>query len=202
MEGAALESLLERLNAGDGTAVEQVVAAYEPFLRLLVRRHCADQLRAKFDSVDVVQSVWAHMLRALRAGTWRIADDASLRALLATVARRRLISRARHHHPAVSREQPGGGEVLDVLPAADQPRPSEVVQADDLREKMLTLCPPAHRELLHLKRQGVPLEEISAQTGLHEGSVRRVLRRLARQLALVESPCAAAPEPGAGGPVP
>jgi RNA polymerase sigma factor (sigma-70 family) len=202
MADAAQESLLERLNRGDGTAVEQVVAVYEPYLRMLVRRFCADQLRGKFDSVDVVQSVWAHMLRALRAGTWRVADDASLRALLTTVARRRVVSRARHHHRAVTREEPGGAEGLEVLPASYQPRPSEVVQADELWEKMLTLCPPAHRELLHLKRQGVPLEEISARTGLHEGSVRRVLRRLARKLALVQSPFAAAHEPGAGGPVP
>jgi RNA polymerase sigma-70 factor (ECF subfamily) len=76
------------------------------------------------------------------------------------------------------------------------------VQADDLWEKMLTLCPPAHRELLHLKRRGVPLEEISARTGLHEGSIRRVLRRLARQLAVEQSAGPAAHEPGAGGPIP
>jgi hypothetical protein len=32
------------------------------------------------------------------------------------------------------------------------------------------------------------LEEIAGRTGMHEGSVRRVLRRLARQLALLDSP--------------
>jgi DNA-directed RNA polymerase specialized sigma24 family protein len=102
----------------------------------------------------------------------------------------------------VTREEPGGAEGLEVLPASYQPRPSEVVQADELWEKMLTLCPPAHRELLRLKRQGLSLVEISVRTGLHEGSVRRVLRRLARQLALVPGPCAAAHAPGAGGPIP
>jgi RNA polymerase sigma-70 factor (ECF subfamily) len=47
----------------------------------------------------------------------------------------------------------------------------------------MVLCPPAHRELLRLKRQGYALAEIASRTGLHEGSVRRILYELARRLA-------------------
>jgi DNA-binding IclR family transcriptional regulator len=36
------------------------------------------------------------------------------------------------------------------------------------------------------------LHEIAARTGMHEGSVRRILRRLARQLALGENTFATA----------
>ena len=43
---------------------------------------------------------------------------------------------------------------------------------------------PAHREILILKRQGLPLAEIAARTGLHEGSIRRILYDLARRLAI------------------
>jgi RNA polymerase sigma-70 factor (ECF subfamily) len=52
-----------------------------------------------------------------------------------------------------------------------------------LWEEMLALCPPAHHELLRLKRQGLRLAEIAARTGLHPSSVRRILYDLARQLA-------------------
>jgi RNA polymerase sigma-70 factor (ECF subfamily) len=52
---------------------------------------------------------------------------------------------------------------------------------------MLALCPPEYHEILHLKRQGLLLDEIANRTGLHEGSVRRILRRLARQLAFESS---------------
>jgi len=48
---------------------------------------------------------------------------------------------------------------------------------------MLALCPPAHQELLRLRREGVPLAEIAARTGLHPGSIRRILRDLARKMA-------------------
>jgi RNA polymerase sigma-70 factor (ECF subfamily) len=182
-----LDQLLERLSRGDAEAVEQIVADFEPYLRALVRHSLPAPLRAKFDSMDVVQSVWVQVLRGLRQGTWDITDRARLRGLLVTVARRRLVSRFRHHSPALEREQPGGAD-LEAVAAAPQPRPSEVAQAAELWEKMLALCPPEHHEVLRLRRQGLLLDEIAARTGLHEGSVRRILRRLARQLALEQEP--------------
>jgi DNA-directed RNA polymerase specialized sigma24 family protein len=73
-----------------------------------------------------------------------------------------------------------------MLPACRQPRPSEVAQAEELWRKLLALCPPAHHDVLRLKRQGLLLEEIASRTGMHEGSVRRILRRLAQRLASQE----------------
>jgi RNA polymerase sigma-70 factor (ECF subfamily) len=49
---------------------------------------------------------------------------------------------------------------------------------------MLALCAPEHQELLRLKRQGLAMDDLAARTGLHPGSIRRVLRNLARKLAL------------------
>jgi RNA polymerase sigma factor (sigma-70 family) len=187
-----LDLLLERLGAGDVTAADQAVRDYEPYLRLVIRRYLSGHLRAKFDSADVVQSVWVHMLQALQCGAWRLTDRASLRALLVTIARRRVVSRYRHHRAALEREQSGGTD-LEGLPARRQPRPSEVAQANELWERLLALCPPANHEVLHLRRQGLPLGEIATRTGMHEGSVRRVLRRLARQLALRQEPLAPVP---------
>jgi RNA polymerase sigma-70 factor (ECF subfamily) len=187
MSQEPLDLLLERLTRGDAAAVEQLVADYEPYLRALVRHSLPSPLRAKFDSLDVVQSVWVQVLHALREGAWEITDRERLRALLVTVARRRLVSRYRHHGTAAQREEPGGAD-LEGLPAPREPRPSEVVQAGELWERMLALCPPEHHEVLRLRRQGMLLADIAARTGLHEGSVRRILRQLARQLALDEEP--------------
>jgi RNA polymerase sigma-70 factor (ECF subfamily) len=191
MDSEPLDVLLEQLGRGDVAAAERVVADFEPYLRALVRRALPGPLRAKFDSIDVVQSVWVHLLHALRAGAWQVSDRARLRALLGTVARRRLISRYRHHRAALEREQPGGAD-LEALPAPAQARPSELAEADELWERMLALCPPEHHELLRLRRRGLLLEDIAARTGMHEGSVRRVFRRLARRLALEREPLAGA----------
>jgi RNA polymerase sigma-70 factor (ECF subfamily) len=194
MTGEPLDVLLDRLRDGDETVAGQIVADYEPYLRMVVRRCLPDRLRAKFDSLDVVQSVWVHVLHALRGRAWQVADRARLQALLVTVARRRLVSRYRHHRAAVEREQPGG-DALQGLPEPRESRPSEVAVADELWQRMLALCPPEHHDLLRLRREGLLLHEIAARTGMHEGSVRRVLRRLARQLALGQEPLAATGTP-------
>jgi RNA polymerase sigma-70 factor (ECF subfamily) len=183
-----LELVLQHFPQGDRAAVERLIAEFEPYLRVLVRRSLPELLRAKFDSLDVVQSVWVQVLRALRQGTWQIQDWEGLRGLLVMVTRRRLVSRFRHHGPAAAREQ--AGACLDDLPIPRQPRPSEVALAGELWDRMLALCPPEHHEILYLRRQGLLLREIAARTGMHEGSVRRVLRRLARQLALEQEPLA------------
>jgi RNA polymerase sigma-70 factor (ECF subfamily) len=181
-----LEVLVERLRDGDREAAERVFGAYEPYLRMVVRRRLPGVLRAKFDSLDVVQSVWAHLLPGFRTAGWHFPSAAHLRAFLVRVTRNRLTDRLRHYRTALEREQPLEDTPADGLPASGQPRPSEVAQADDLWEKMLALCPPAHHELLRLRRQGLLLTEIAQRTAMHEGSVRRIFRQLARQLAFLQ----------------
>jgi len=183
MSALPLDDLLDRLRKGDEAAAERLFRAHEPYLRKVVRRQLPRQLRSKFDSQDVVQSVWAHFLQKLDQANWQFAGPAQLRAFLATVTRNRLTDRVRHFRAALGRERSLHGPVAVDIPATNQPRPSELARADDLWERMLALCPPEHHQLLRLKRQGLRLEEIAARTGLHEGSIRRILRKLARQLA-------------------
>lgn len=184
MSGEPLQALLERLCQGDEQAAEQVFRTYEPYLRKVVRRQLPARLRAKFDSLDIVQSVWADTLDGFRRAGWRFEDADHLRAFLVKATRHRFIDRYRQHRRALERERPlidGEGEGAPVSPG---PRPSEVARADDLWDKLLALCPPEHHDVLRLKRQGLEAPEIAARTGLHEDSVRRVLRQLARRLAL------------------
>jgi RNA polymerase sigma factor (sigma-70 family) len=178
-----LDGLLEKLASGDDAAAAQVFRAYEPYLRMVVRRQLSPDLRAKFDSLDVVQSVWVHVFKGFRQAGWRFADAGHLRAFLTQLTRHRFIDRLRRHRRALVREQPlAEGEFEDSLPSED-PQPGDSLQADELWEELLELCPPAHREVLRLKRDGALTAEIAARTGLHEGSVRRILSVLAQRLA-------------------
>ncbi len=183
MNTNSLDRLLQQLNSGDEAAAEQVFREYEPVLRTLIRRRLQPALRSKFDSMDVVQSVWADVVTGLRKSSWHFEDRAHLEAFLTRLARNRFFDRCRKHRTALDREEPLDHELAGAAAETRQPRPSQVVQRDELWEQMLALCPPAHHELLRLKRQGLPLAEIAAQTGLHESSVRRILYDLARRLA-------------------
>src|SRR5262249_53709977 len=102
----SLETLLVKLRAGDTTAAERLFQTYEPYLRMVVRRQLSAGLRAKFDSVDVVQSVWADVLRGFQKASWRFDDAAQLRAFLVRATRNRFIDRCRQHQRAVACEQP------------------------------------------------------------------------------------------------
>jgi RNA polymerase sigma-70 factor (ECF subfamily) len=192
MTDDSVEGLLEQLGRGEVEAIGELVEAYAPYLRAVVRARMSDRLRPHVDSVDVVQSVWVQVIRQLGRDGWRVNDAEHLRALLVTIAKRRLVSRARRH----TRDEPSTPTDLADAPDARQVPPSEAAQGGDLWAKMLRLTPPEHHPILQLRRVGLPLAEIAARTGLHEGSVRRILRRLSRELALGEEPIPAA----AGGP--
>jgi RNA polymerase sigma-70 factor (ECF subfamily) len=182
MTRESLPLLLEKLCQGDSEAAEQVFKVYEPYLRKIVRRQLPVRLRAKFDSLDIVQSVWLDMLEGFRDAGWRFRDAEQLRAFLVKVTRNRFIDRYRQHRRALEREIP----LSHVKRPAAQPRPSEIVRANDLWERLLALCPPEHHEVLRFKRDGLSVVDIAARVGLHEDSVRRILRQLSRKLALQE----------------
>jgi len=179
----SLDALLDKLCSGDMAAAEQVFLAYEPYLRKVVRRQLPARMRSKFDSIDVVQSVWRDMLHGFREAGWRFTNSNQLRAFLVKATRNRFIDRYRQHATAVEREQPLTETDPQHLPVSPQPQPSDLAAAGDLWERMLALCPPEHHELLRLKRQGYGAAEIAERTGLHAGSIRRILRTLALQLA-------------------
>lgn len=178
------QALLDKLCSGDAAAATQAFLAYEPYLRMIVRRRLSPRLRVKFDSLDIVQSVWVNLLKGFRTAGWHFKDPAQFRAFLVKVAHNRFLNHVRQHKTALAREQSLATFDAHELPAATQPQPSDLLQAEELWERLLALCPPAHRELLHLKQQGLALVEIAARTGLHEGSVRRILYDLARRFAL------------------
>jgi RNA polymerase sigma factor (sigma-70 family) len=182
-----LDHLLEQLCSGDMTAAEQVFVAFEPYLRKAVRRQFPAPLRGKFDSTDILQSVWADVLRGFRKAGWRFVDADHLRGFLFVATRNRLVDRIRQHGNAAAREEPLDEDEHHHHLTSSQPRPSEIAQAGDLWRRIVTHCPPAHRPVLALKRQGYTLGEIADRTGLHPDSIRRILRTLAKRLAFEES---------------
>jgi len=182
-----LDQLLTQLSSGDSAAVGQVFLAFEPYLRKVVRRQLPAPLRAKFDSADILQSVWADVLRGFREAGWRFVDADHLRGFLFVATRNRLIDRIRQHQRAADREQPIDGDTECFHPPSPDPRPSEVAQANDLWARIMACCPPEHRPIVWFRQHGYSLAEIGERTRLHPDSVRRILRTLARQMAFGDS---------------
>ena len=131
-----LDSLLEKLGQGDPDAAEEVFRAYEPYLRLVVRRQLSENLRAKFDSMDIVQSVWADVLVGFRRAAWNFQDAAHLKAFLVRVAKHRLIDRFRQHHRAIEHERSFNSAELEAFSEPEASRPSAEVHADELWQQV------------------------------------------------------------------
>jgi RNA polymerase sigma factor (sigma-70 family) len=180
-----IHQLLDKLREGDEAAAEQLFRAYEPYLRVVVRRKLSAALRAKFDSADVVQSVWADLLHRFRQSRYSFPDPEHFRAFLVKATQNRFFDHLRRHVNELAQGQPLHEHGADV-PASPEPDPSEVLQADELWQRMLSLCSPVQAEALRLRREGFPAAEIAARTGLHEGSVRRIFVDLAQRLAARE----------------
>ena len=183
MNSSPLDTLLVKLANGEDSAAERVFRDYEPLLRSMVRRRLTPVLRSKFDSMDVIQSVWADLLVTYRSEGWQFQDRDHLSAFLARVASNHFFLHCRRNRGALKAERSLPPDESPALPLSSQPRPSQVVQAVELWEMILETSPPAHAEVFRLKRQGLPLAEIAARTGMHPSSVRRIIYELAKRLA-------------------
>lgn len=182
-----LDHLIERLSVGDMSAAESLYAELAPYLRMIVRRNLPRRLRSKFDSIDVVQSVWADFIAGLQNGRWQFDNVAQVRAFLLKSTRHRLIDRVRQFRVAAAHERSLTNRPSTQRWQSHEPRPSQNAQANDLWQHLLAACRPEHRELLQMKSEGAPLAAIADRTGLHVDSIRRILRQLARDVSLRET---------------
>jgi RNA polymerase sigma factor (sigma-70 family) len=175
------DSLLARLNAGDEAALQEMFVSIEPFMRMVIRRRISSGFRAKFDSADVVQSVWANFVGNRERRDCKFENLEQFRAYMVRMACNRLIDHFRKHRMSVLHKATTKDDRRE-LPADHDPSVSEDFYAAELWEQLRENCPPAHYDLLVLKRYGASVAEIAQQTNLHEGSVRRVLAELARRI--------------------
>lgn len=177
-----LYELIDRLNTGDEQAVREVIETYAPFLRMIVRRHLTAPLRARVDSEDIVQSIWGDLVDVFREGGDRFPDLDRLQGFLIRAARHRLIDRQRQHQTSLLMERPTSVPPVEVVSVRTGDRPSEALEVDELWDRMLGHCPPQHRPLLQMKREGCTFREIATRSGLHPSSVRRIFYELAARL--------------------
>ena len=174
-ENSALQRLLERIQNGDDEASAEIYSEYAPYLQMVVRRHMSRELQSKFDSVDVVQSVWADLLDGLRRGRWSFESPAHLRAFLVRSTRNRLVDYVRRLEKTVANQTDVSDE--QTIPGKSA-RPSAEARANEKWQKILGHCSPEHKQIVELRKDGHSINEIAEKTGYHPSSVRRILYEL------------------------
>jgi RNA polymerase sigma-70 factor (ECF subfamily) len=192
-EEPSFPALLRRVRAGDAQAAAELVAAYEPEIRRLVRLQLTDpRLGRLLDSADVCQSVLANFFVRAAAGQFDLERPEQLLKLLAQMARNRLRDHARAQHAGRRdnrRLERRGAEALDAV-AGVEATPSRIVAGKELLAKVQGLLSAPERYLADQRALGRGWADLAAELGDNPEALRkrlaRALDRVARQLGLEE----------------
>jgi len=170
-----------RLNDLSESAAEEVDRRHRKQLCDLVERELDKRFRAREDPEDVAQSALRSLYRGIDDGRFHIDSSGELWALLATIARRKILSRAEYHN--AQKRSPTSEETaqVDRTPNAE-PLPDEEVVAADLIEQVVAGLAPPDPEILRVRLQGYTLPEIAEQFDLTATAVRTKLRRIRDRL--------------------
>lgn len=175
---------------GEDSAVRRFVNVFGPLVRRAVRRHLDPRLRARFDSADFVQGVWASVFRRPTC-LERLKHAGEARQFLARVARNKVLDAARRAVLAQKRDVrvecdlenlAGTPHTSPDFADQRQARPSELARAHEEWHRLVASQPSRFREIPVLRCLGNTFEEIASTMGLHERTVRRVMARLAASL--------------------
>jgi RNA polymerase sigma-70 factor (ECF subfamily) len=200
----SLADLLQRLKNGDDSAASLILERYEAQVRLVVRRCLPRVLRSRFDSQDIMQSVWRSFFQRLRGEVVEddhgvsqpapgdpslvFGDSSQLFSFLSRMAKNKVIDQYRretsqkadiHRECTISDEH---GHAMD--PPSHAETPEDLVTAADELSHWRTLLPQNRRVLLDMKAHGLSSKEIGDQLGISERTVQRVLEDLRHRLEL------------------
>jgi RNA polymerase sigma factor (sigma-70 family) len=176
--------LLQRIRDGSQEAAQELCRRYEAHVLRVLRRKLSTKLRAKLDSMDLAQDVWASFFVDARH-QFDFERPEDLIAFLAKLAQNKLVDtlrqRCRTQKYNINREHPlegsAAGEAGNV--ADRRPTPSQVAIAQEKWEQLLHGQPPRSQRILLLLREGHTHQEVARQVGVNEKTVRRLLRKLA-----------------------
>jgi RNA polymerase sigma-70 factor (ECF subfamily) len=175
--------LMEQARAGSQDAMCELVERYAPHIVRAVRRKLSNAIRAKFDSVDFVQAVWASFFATPR-GFVGFDRPEELMGYLVTLAHNKVVDEIRRRMKTekynVNRERSLDDSDLHVgrSLAGLEPSPSEVAVADELWKRLLKGLPEHYRRILELRREGNTQQQIADELGLNEKTVRRAIQRI------------------------
>jgi RNA polymerase sigma factor (sigma-70 family) len=176
---------LRRIRTGDAAAATELVRRFEPLIRREVRMRIGDdRLNRAFDSVDVSQSVLACFFSQAATGEYELDQPEQLVRLLLTMARNRLISRARVERRLVRdvRRLTADPGVLEQV-ADGRPSPSHVVSRREELELLKASLTEEERQIFDLRVGGLSWQEVATRLG-GSGPARRM--QLSRGLERVE----------------
>lgn len=179
---ADLAAILEAAHRGDQTAWEALFRECYPKVRRVVRRKLNRSMRSLYDSTDFASDVMKSLAANFEHLEFPSID--SLMAFLAQVAEQKVIDEYRRRHTLkrdVTRERPllaAGEDAPQVQLPSDDPTASQLAQANEVHERLLSRVDATERTIIELKQLGYSNADISERTGWNIRKVQRFLKEL------------------------
>ena len=174
---------IERWQQGDPVAAEELFRRYATRLSHVAEQHLSRRVKTREDGEDVVQSVFRSFFRRCADGDFRIDSADQLWRLLVSITLFKARSRVRHH---TADKRDVGSEAAEEeelrVAVSGEPGPDEAIILVDLFEALLRDLPVQYGQVLELRLQGWPHNDIAEQLSVSRQTVYRVLTLLRQRL--------------------
>ena len=181
-------ALVQKMLAGSDEAAWKLAEEVGSYIRRVARRHSHTNLGRFLDSDDYVQNVWASVFR-IAPRLRNVKTDEELLALLASMARNRVIDQTRQHTRTMRRDLARTvslSSATTISVATDRRHgkrsetPSAQFAAKEKWEAITQRLSPVHREIARLRLKGHTYVEIADKLSISKRTVTRVIERMAR----------------------
>ena len=176
------DSLLRRYQSGEEAAATALYVRYAPRLRALAREYYAPHFAGRFDSDDIIQSVFRAFFHGARQRAYVVPPSGELWGLLMVLALNKIRNLIGHHRAGKrSVYQTTSLPNLDSHPA---------LAADDSAAALLRLVvdehlsglPESNRAIIRFRIEGYSVAEIARKSGRSRRTVERVLQEFRARL--------------------
>ena len=176
-------SLIRRLRTGSQDAATQLYMRYAKRLHGLSFAKCSRDLAARFDSDDIVQSVFRTFFRRVGKGDYDVPDGEDLWKLFLVIGLNKIKTISTFNRAAKRDVRATmGSNQLEL--ASDATLGTDEISLSILRmsiDEMLEDLTQSHREIIHLRIEGYEVAEIAERVGRSKRSVERILQEFRKQ---------------------
>ena len=175
-------SLLRRFRLGEPDAATALYVRYADRLQALAKSQTSEQLSARFDPEDVVQSVFRTFFRRASEGLYVVPPGEQLWQLLLVLALNKVRALAVYHR-AQKRDvcRTAGSPGLDAFQGVKDENPMQILAM--IIDEVVGNLPDVQQQMIKLRIDGHEVQQIAEQTSRSKRSVERVLQKVRHELA-------------------
>lgn len=175
-------TLVDRFRLGDEDAALRLYYRYAERLLNLATKQQADDLSARFDPEDIVQSVFRTFFRRVADGQYEAPEGDELWKLFLVIALNKLRSRGAYHR-SQKRNVRNTQSIQEHLLTSDQNQHQVATSILCLSvQEIIEKQPESHREVIRMRIDGHDILAITQRLQRSKRTVERVLQNFRKEL--------------------